>query len=869
MHHDTPLISIVSLGFALAYLFGMLANKLRLSPLIGYLVAGVLLGPQIPFFYNADLKLANELSELGVILLMFGVGMHFSLKDLNEVRNVAVTGALAQIAGTILLTIWVGHILGYGWFPSAIFGLCLSVASTVVLLRALEDHGIQETPRGKIAIGWLIVEDLITVVVLVVMPSLQFMASDEPFVFSDFLLTLLWTAVKFFLFVAVMFGIARKVIPWIISRSAATGSRELFLLSVLAIGMGIAYLSVNVFDISFALGAFFAGMILHETELAHRADEATLPLRDAFSVLFFVSVGMLFNPWIILTAPALVVITTLLIIAGKSVIAYFIVRFLGKPNRTAYTIAISLAQIGEFSFILAGLAVTYGYLDDLQRDVILAGAITSIVVNPFLFRAMEWWIHRYDQNVRRNLTRLAQQGIYYADAHKDARAKRNFWRRLYGLVWTDNQIRLTVWARETYTEVLYFLGKQEQARAVEENTHKYLAKRFGVEGDIAGLDFDRKHKVVTDQAEIEKVLAEQAEQQVAEAGAEQAHADVEPALATQAQATPDPVDAQATQTAIQAHPEAGQDSDSVNSEASDEVISGAASALPLAEEDVETIIESSGTYRSSHLPMQGHHIVVGYGIVGKQLVNNFRLANMSVLVLTNSVKEIYELNAAGILCAYGNFKEAQTWQQVWLEQALGIVFTTDAPYEIGYAVDMIYDEHRSLYKRANFHVTAVAMQDDVIDFLHDHHVDNVISLKSTIAGMLFKSTLLALEHDHHDDAEIEQAVASGKEQAATALHPKNFISHVHVNGTVGESHQADKPSSSQTADLVQAANSQQAQNRLAQGQDAIEANSLAKTNAVKPAPQPRIGVSDAESRLRESISNRNRTSRGDYVKRRQ
>ncbi|RIY34565.1 hypothetical protein CKF54_00120 [Psittacicella hinzii] len=400
MHHDTPLISIIAIGFMLAYIFGMIANRLKLSPIIGYLFAGILLGPNVSFVYNADLELANQISEVGVILLMFGVGLHFSVKDLNEVKSIAIPGAIAQVLGTIGIVALVGHFIGLSWFQAAIFGLCLSVASTVVLLRALEDNNITQTPRGKIAIGWLIVEDLLTVIVLVLLPTMSFMSTGEGFDLGTFGMNLFWTAVKFAAFVFVMFFFGGKIIPAAIYRSAATGSSELFTLATLAISLGIAYIAVEVFNVSYALGAFFAGMILNGSELSHRAADNTLPLRDAFGVLFFVAVGMLFNYQVIISNPLGVIATALVIIVVKSLVAYVLIRGMGKSNRTALTISVSLAQIGEFSFILAGLAVGYGYLTDSMKDLILAGAIISIVLNPFLFLGMEKFLIWYDNRVR-------------------------------------------------------------------------------------------------------------------------------------------------------------------------------------------------------------------------------------------------------------------------------------------------------------------------------------------------------------------------------------------------------------------------------------------------------------------------------------
>lgn len=388
MHTSTPLISIIAIGFAMAYLLGMLANRLKFSPLVGYLLAGILIGPFTPGF-EGDLHIAHELSEIGVMLLMFGVGLHFSLKDLLSVKAVAIPGALLQILTAIFLG-WIFSVfLGWNTISGLVFGLCLSTASTVVLLRALEERQLIETLRGKIAIGWLIIEDLAMVLALVLLPAIADVLQQENSNFSDMLMDFGVTIGKVIAFVAVMLIIGKRVIPWLIARSAATGSRELFTLSVLAIALGIAYGSVHLFDVSFALGAFFAGMILNESELSHRAANDTLPLRDAFAVLFFVSVGMLFNPSILIQSPLSVLTTVVIIIFGKSIAAYLLVRLLRKPKRTALTISISLAQIGEFAFILAGLAVSLNLLDEQARNLVLAGSIISILVNPILFSYLE------------------------------------------------------------------------------------------------------------------------------------------------------------------------------------------------------------------------------------------------------------------------------------------------------------------------------------------------------------------------------------------------------------------------------------------------------------------------------------------------
>jgi CPA2 family monovalent cation:H+ antiporter-2 len=374
-------------GFVFAYLCGMLAVRLRMPPLIGYLLAGVIVGPFTPGFV-ADQSLAPELAEIGVILLMFGVGLHFSLKDLLSVKTIAIPGAIVQIAIATLMGMALAHVLD--WSPGAgfLFGLSLSVASTVVLLTALQEKHLIETTRGRIAIGWLIVEDLVMVLALVLIPALSgILQGNAAGSLSG--MAILWvlalTAGKVIAFIAVMLVVGRRVIPWLLERTVRTGSRELFRLSILALALGVAFGASHVFGVSFALGAFFAGMILGESELSHRAAEESLPLRDAFSVLFFVSVGMLFNPQILFKAPMALFATFAIISIGKSIAAYVIVVLFRYPIGTGLTIAASLAQIGEFSFILATLGVSMNVLPETAKDLILAGAILSILFNPLAF----------------------------------------------------------------------------------------------------------------------------------------------------------------------------------------------------------------------------------------------------------------------------------------------------------------------------------------------------------------------------------------------------------------------------------------------------------------------------------------------------
>ncbi len=389
MEHHTPLIAAIVGAIVLAFILGAIAHRLRISPLVGYLLAGVAVGPFTPGFV-ADQGLITELAEIGVILLMFGVGLHFSLKDLLAVKSIAIPGAIVQIAVATLLGWGLASIMGWSIATGLVFGLALSVASTVVLLRALQERRLVESTEGRIAVGWLIVEDLFMVLTLVLLPPLAEIAASMETGgagagLGDIALTLGITLGKVAAFVAVMLILGRKAVPWLLHYIAHTGSRELFRLAVLAIALGIAFGAAALFGVSFALGAFFAGMVLAESELSHRAAEETLPLRDAFAVLFFVSVGMLLNPsamldqfWPLLGAVAIVLF-------GKSIAAFVIVRAFGHPNGVALVISASLAQIGEFSFILAGLGVALGLLTVQAQDLILAAAIVSILLNPTAF----------------------------------------------------------------------------------------------------------------------------------------------------------------------------------------------------------------------------------------------------------------------------------------------------------------------------------------------------------------------------------------------------------------------------------------------------------------------------------------------------
>ncbi|MBN9137803.1 MULTISPECIES: YbaL family putative K(+) efflux transporter [Phyllobacterium] len=412
MPHETPLIATIVVGLVVAFIFGAIANRLRVPPLVGYLLAGVLAGSHTPGFV-ADQELAAELAEIGVILLMFGVGLHFSLKDLLSVRAIAIPGAIVQIVVATLLGAGLAWILGWSMQAGFVFGLALSVASTVVLLRAMQERRLIETERGRIAVGWLIVEDLAMVLALVLLPAIAdavngknpaveaaaHIASDPIVAYFNLGIggIIGLTLGKVAAFVAVMLIVGRRVIPWTLHAIAHTGSRELFRLAVLAIALGVAFGASKLFGVSLALGAFFAGMIMSESELSHRAAEESLPLRDAFAVLFFVSVGMLFDPMTIINDPLPLLATLAIIVVGKSLAAFFIVLAFGYPTGTALIISASLAQIGEFSFILAELGVGLGMLPQEGRDLILGGAILSILLNPVVFAGVGYlkpWLEK-------------------------------------------------------------------------------------------------------------------------------------------------------------------------------------------------------------------------------------------------------------------------------------------------------------------------------------------------------------------------------------------------------------------------------------------------------------------------------------------
>jgi monovalent cation:H+ antiporter-2, CPA2 family len=399
MSHDVTLIATIAVGFALAFVFGFVAIRLGLSPLVGYLAAGIASGPFTPGFI-ANRALAAQLAEIGIMLLMFGVGLHFSVADLMAVRRLAIPGAVGQIV--IATLIGVGMAIAWGWSIGAglVLGLSLSVASTVVLLKALEERNAVTTPNGRVAIGWLIVEDLVMVLTLVLLPALApalggHVGADPHAVASQSLLaTLLLTLTKVAAFVTIALLVGPRVMPWVLRQVARTGSRELFTLCILTIALGIAYGSAMLFGVSFALGAFFAGMVLSESELSHKAATDSLPLRDAFAVLFFVSVGMLCDPSILWREPLMVAVVLGFILVGKSLVALGIVLSMGYPFSTALLVSASLAQIGEFSFVLVGLGAAYGLLPTEGSNLILAGAVLSITLNPLVFGFADWATER-------------------------------------------------------------------------------------------------------------------------------------------------------------------------------------------------------------------------------------------------------------------------------------------------------------------------------------------------------------------------------------------------------------------------------------------------------------------------------------------
>lgn len=410
MPHDVDLIILLAVGFGIALIFGYIAARLRLPPLIGYLVAGIIISPNTPGIV-ADIHLANQLAELGVMFLMFGVGMHFSLNDLLLVRRIALPGAILQIAVATLLGAAVSMFWGWSFGSALIFGLSLSCASTVVLLKALSDRGLLDSVNGKIAVGWLLVEDLVMVLVLVLLPAIAVLLGGHPLAGTDtsqnIWITIGLTLLKVTGFIAFMLIIGKRLIPKIMQLVARLGSRELFTLTVVAAAVSIAYGSYAIFGVSMALGAFFAGMVVKESDFSHRAEEETLSLREIFAILFFVSVGMLFDPKILIEQPLHILAVVAIIMIGKTLAAMALVLFFRYPINTALTVGASLAQIGEFSFILATLGLSLGLLTPDAQNLILAGALFSITLNSFVFSAIEpaqRWIRE-----RSHLARLLER----------------------------------------------------------------------------------------------------------------------------------------------------------------------------------------------------------------------------------------------------------------------------------------------------------------------------------------------------------------------------------------------------------------------------------------------------------------------------
>lgn len=395
MSHDSPLIALLAIGFGLAFVFGALASRLRLSPLLGYLVAGVLIGPFTPGF-TADEGMTQQLADVGVVLLMFGVGLHFSARDLLSVRAVAVPITLLTITGTVAAGVGVAWIFGWGVEAGVVFGLCLSVASTVVSLRNLQDRRLVQTERGKLTVGWLVVEDIAMVLAMVLLATWaqirrQMVNGEEISVLQmqDIGLAIVLTLGKVALFALIVLVAGKRVVPWLLHRVVHIGSRELFRLAVLAIALGVAFAASALFDISVALGALFAGLIMGESELSQQAANETLPLRDAFAVLFFVSVGMLFDPRVLLENPWPLLATVAIILIYRSILMFGLLRLFGQTREVAATVTAARAQVAEFSFILAGLGLQLNLMPPEARNVILGGAIISIVLNPLVFAILE------------------------------------------------------------------------------------------------------------------------------------------------------------------------------------------------------------------------------------------------------------------------------------------------------------------------------------------------------------------------------------------------------------------------------------------------------------------------------------------------
>jgi CPA2 family monovalent cation:H+ antiporter-2 len=422
MHPETALLVTIAGAFGAAFLFGFAASKLKMPPLVGYLLAGIALGPHSPAFVG-NVELAGQLAEIGVILLMFGVGLHFSPGDLMRVRRIAVPGAMLQMLTAIGLGYWLAS--SWGWAPAAslVFGLSLSVASTVVVLRVLEDRGLMDSIDGRVAVGWLVVEDLLVVLALVLLPAildaLGAGTDGVPMGRLALITTVSLTLVKMVAFIVLMGVVGRRAVPWLLTHVVRSGSRELFTLAVLAVSLGVAVGAAALFGVSFALGAFVAGVVISESELSQRAGADALPMQDAFAVLFFVSVGMLLDPGVLLTQPVKVLATVAIVLLGNTVVATVLMVLLRHPFGASLRLGASFGQIGEFSFILAGLGVSLGVLSDEGRSLILAAALCTIVLNPLLFASLDQlsvWIARHprllDRLERQKAPRVAHTALF-------------------------------------------------------------------------------------------------------------------------------------------------------------------------------------------------------------------------------------------------------------------------------------------------------------------------------------------------------------------------------------------------------------------------------------------------------------------------
>ncbi len=423
MPPETALLFTIAGAFGAAFLFGFIASKLKMPPLVGYLLAGIALGPHSPGFVG-DVGLASQLAEIGVILLMFGVGLHFSPGDLLRVRRIALPGATLQMLTAIGLGYWLASSWGWTSAASLVFGLSLSVASTVVVLRALEDRGLMDSIDGRVAVGWLVVEDLLVVLALVLLPAIlsALGANAEgasPMGWTELITSVALTLVKMGAFIVLMGVVGRRAVPWLLTHVARSGSRELFTLAVLAVSLGVAVGAATLFGVSFALGAFVAGVVISESDLSHRAGADALPMQDAFAVLFFVSVGMLLDPGVLLTQPGKVLATVAIVLLGNTVVATVLMVLLRHPFGASLRIGASFGQIGEFSFILAGLGVSLGVLSEEGRSLILAAALCTIVLNPLLFAALDRlsaWLARnpqlLDRLERQKAPRLAHTDLF-------------------------------------------------------------------------------------------------------------------------------------------------------------------------------------------------------------------------------------------------------------------------------------------------------------------------------------------------------------------------------------------------------------------------------------------------------------------------